>query len=76
MIMFSPGESHEGEGERTMLSPFSPQLQFPLSLLPDEDNLVTKVVKAEMSTGLRLIHSFIRSLPRATFFLSSAVFGK
>lgn len=52
--MFSPGENHEGEGERTMLSPLFPQLQFPLSLWPDEDNLATKVVKAEMCTGLRL----------------------
>lgn len=52
--MFSPGESHDGEEERTMLSPLSPQLQFPFSLLPDEDNLATKVVKAEMYTGLRL----------------------
>ena len=52
--MFSPGENNEGEGERTMLFPLFPQLQFPLSLLPDEDNLATKVVKAEMYTGLRL----------------------
>ena len=52
--MFSPGENHERQGKRTILSPLSPQLQFPLSLLPDEDNLATKVVKAEMYTGLRL----------------------
>ena len=76
-MLFSPGENDEGEGvgERRILSSLSCQL--PLSLLPDENNMATKVLKAEMCTGLRLRRSFlIRPLSRAIYFPSSAVFRK